>query len=65
MIKPIIKSKLAEGGQSEIFFAHDSISGTPLVIKACKSYKSSKYILMLKREYHILKEKLSGLDCVI
>lgn len=36
MIKPVIKAKLAEGGQSEIFYAEDFVTGTSLVIKACK-----------------------------
>ena len=54
MIKPILRCKLAEGGQSFIHFAEDAQTGRPLVIKACKSNINKKYLDMLKREYDIM-----------
>lgn len=65
MIKPIYKSKLAEGGQSFIYYAEDFISGKPLIIKACKSNINKKYLTMLKREFDIMHDKLKGLDCIV
>lgn len=65
MIHPIYKSKLAEGGQSFIYYAEDYITGRPLIIKACKSHINKKYIDMLKREYDIMHDKLRGLDCIV
>ncbi len=65
MIKPVYKSKLAEGGQSFIYYAEDFATGRPLIIKACKSHINKKYIHMLKREYDIMNVSLRGLDCIV
>lgn len=61
----LLCSKLSEGGQNYIFLARDVHNGHPYAIKACKSQLNKKYLSMLRREFQIMKENLSDLDCII
>ena len=48
-----------------IYQAYDVNTGQQFVVKAAKSHLNKKYHGLLKKEYAIMSERLSGLQCIV